>query len=45
MILLAHILGVPLEEYALPWFSGAGTGMFILLVSGIRSLALKRRMR
>jgi cell division protein FtsW (lipid II flippase) len=45
MIVLAHILGMPVEEYALPWISGGGAGMLIMLASGIRSLAVKRRMR
>jgi len=42
-MLLAHILGVPIEEYALPWVSGAGTGMLLVLAAGIRSIAQKRR--
>lgn len=45
MILFAHILGVPLEEYALPWIGGAGAGMVMLLASGVRALALKRRIK
>lgn len=44
MIVLAHILGVPVEEYALPWIgSGAGAGVLMVLASGIRNLTLKRR--
>lgn len=43
MIVLAHILGMPVEELALPWVSGGGAGIFIVLVSGIRVFALKRR--
>jgi hypothetical protein len=46
MIVLAHILGMPVEEYALPWIgSGMGAGMLMMLASGIRTLALKRRVR
>lgn len=44
MIVLAHILGVPVEEYALPWIGGgAGAGVLMVLVSGIRNIALKRK--
>ena len=45
MIVLAHILGVPLEEYTLPWISGAGAGVLIVLASSIRRLTFKRRTR
>jgi hypothetical protein len=44
-MILAHILGVPVEEYALPWVGGAGTGMFLLLAAGVRSITQKRRTR
>ena len=34
MIVLAHIFGVPIEEYALPWIGGgAGAGILIVLAS------------
>jgi len=44
-MILAHIFGLPVEEYALPWIGSAGAGMFIVLAAGIRSISLKRRMR
>jgi hypothetical protein len=44
VIVLAHILGVPVEEYALPWIgSGAGAGMLMVFAAGIRKLTLNRR--
>lgn len=46
MIVFAHILGVPVEEYALPLIgSGAGAGMLMMFAAGIRNLTLKRRIR
>lgn len=45
MIVLAHILGVPVEEYALPWIGGGGAGVLMMLVSGIRTITLKRRIK
>lgn len=46
MILIAHVLGVPLEEYALPWIgSGAGAGLLMVLTAELRNLTLRRRIK
>jgi hypothetical protein len=45
MIVLAHILGMPVEEFALPWV-GAGVGAGMLLaafVNDARKVANKLR--
>jgi hypothetical protein len=44
MIVLAHIFGIPVEEFALPWVSG-GAGMMMILASihSISSLKTRRR--
>lgn len=45
MIVLAHIFGVPVEEYALPWIGGGGAGMLTVLAFTIRNLTLKQRVK
>jgi hypothetical protein len=42
MLVIAHILGVPVEEYALPLLN-SGAGILLVLASRIRRLTLKRR--
>ncbi|HET7814705.1 MAG TPA: hypothetical protein VFL13_10070 [Candidatus Baltobacteraceae bacterium] len=44
MVMLAHILGVPVEEYVLPWIGGSA-GMFIVVASSIRTFTHKRQVK
>jgi len=43
--MLAHIFGMPLEEYALSWVGGAGASIFIVFASAVCSRLLQRRMK
>ena len=44
IIVLAHIQGVPVEEFLLPWLSGAG-GLMIVLATSVGGLRLIRTRR
>jgi hypothetical protein len=43
-MILAHILGIPIEETLLPWAgSGVGIGMLVLFSSTMLRRALERK--
>ena len=45
MIELAHIQGVPVEEFLIPWLSGGAGGLMIVLATSVGGLRLIRKRR
>jgi hypothetical protein len=40
MILLAHIMGVPVEEFLIPWLSGGVGATLVALLAIVKTKAL-----
>ncbi|MBV8372586.1 MAG: hypothetical protein JOY69_04945 [Candidatus Eremiobacteraeota bacterium] len=43
MMLLAHVMGMPVEESLLPWFGGGLTGIVVVLASSMNAVLRKHR--